>query len=235
LWKFDPNTGYWTWISGSSSANSPAQYGTLDIPAASNTPGARYALNSWVGVDGSLWLFGGWAAGVSLTLSGPTNDLWKYSPDTGLWTWISGSNKPGAYGTYGTLGQASSANVPGGRINAVSWTTPDGKLWLFGGNGNASLSASIFGLPFGELSDLWQFDPATGQWTWMSGPDISNQNGGANGTEGVPSVTNVPPSREGAVAWTDPSGLMWMFGGDFFASYSDYEFYNDLWMYRPVP
>ncbi len=58
---------------------------------------------------------------------------------------------------------ASAANIPGGRDAAVYWATPDGKFCLFGGNGVDSAGN------FGYLNDLWQFDPAKNEWTWMSG------------------------------------------------------------------
>ena len=40
---------------------------------------------------------------------GNLNDLWSYSPDTGIWTWNSGSNVSGAYGIYGTQGVSSNS------------------------------------------------------------------------------------------------------------------------------
>ncbi len=39
---------------------------------------------------------------------------------------------------YGTLGVASTSNVPGSRSNSVSWTGSTGNFWLFGGSGNDS-------------------------------------------------------------------------------------------------
>ena len=64
------------------------------------------------------------------------NDLWRYDPDTNMWTWMSGSDtvRPGS-GIYGTLGIPDSLNVPGGREKSISWTDSSGKLWLFGGYG----------------------------------------------------------------------------------------------------
>ena len=75
LWRFDGT--YWTWISGSSTINSPGVYGTLGSPASTNVPGARYNSVSWTDNLGNLWLFGGdGIAGASDHL----NDLWRYSP-----------------------------------------------------------------------------------------------------------------------------------------------------------
>lgn len=88
---------------------------------------------------------------------------------TSEWTWMGGSSifteqsngEPGQPGMYGTQGQPSAANVPGGRLGAVSWTDKDGNFWLFGGAGLDSTET------FGFLNDLWEFDPSTGEWRWF--------------------------------------------------------------------
>ena len=52
------------------------------------------------------------------------------------WTWISGSDTANQYGNYGSLGVASSTNVPGARYDAVGWiSSDDDTLYLFGGFG----------------------------------------------------------------------------------------------------
>jgi hypothetical protein len=62
-------------------------------------------------------------------------------------------HKPWATGIYGTLGVASSSNVPGARYGAESWTDSTGNLWLFGGTGEAASST------IGGLSGLWEYTP----------------------------------------------------------------------------
>jgi hypothetical protein len=64
---------------------------------------------------------------------GNLNDLWRFSPSTGLWTWVSGGNTDNASGVYGTQGTAAAGNVPGARYAATSWIDSSGNLWLFGG------------------------------------------------------------------------------------------------------
>ena len=59
LWKYEPPTGNWTWMNGSSINNQRGTYGTLGTPAPGNTPGARVRMVSWTGASGALWLFGG--------------------------------------------------------------------------------------------------------------------------------------------------------------------------------
>lgn len=59
----------------------------------------------------------------------------------------------------------------------------------------------------------------------MGGPNVPNQPG-VFGTKGVAAAKNIPPPRNNAVAWTDPSGNFWLFGG----ISTPYEM-NDLWKY----
>jgi hypothetical protein len=150
---------------------------------------------------------------------------------TNEWTWMSGSSAAGARGVYGTLGVASSINVPGARSGSVSWTDSSGNLWLFGGWG--SLDA-----PSGDLNDLWEFNPSSKEWTWVSGSNMGNTYGdfsesGVYGTQGVASANNVPPPRDSAVSWTDSSGNLWLFGGEGFTSGTVNGMFNDLWEFRP--
>ena len=91
-------------------------YGTKGTPEAGNVPGGRNCSVSWTDGSGNLWLFGGYGAAASG--SGYLNDLWKW--DGTNWTWVSGSNTPGQFGTYGTQGIAAPENVPGGRVGSVS-------------------------------------------------------------------------------------------------------------------
>ena len=132
LWKFNPTTNQWTWMSGSSTvpnANDtcqPGVYGTLGVASAGNVPGGRQYAASWTDANGNFWLFGGPgcdSAGTQALL----NDLWKFNPSTSQWAWMGGSSKAlytsyGSPGVYGTQGVASAANVPGGRWVSGGWT-----------------------------------------------------------------------------------------------------------------
>jgi len=225
LWRYSPSTGLWTWVSGLNTANASGVYGTQEVAAAANVPGARGGAVSWMDAAGNLWLFGG-RSYDSTGSFGVLNDLWRYSPSTGLWTWISGSNTAAdASAVYGTQGVAAATNVPGGRGFAVSWTDSASNLWLFGGFPNVNSSA--------DLNDLWRFTPGTGQWTWVSGANTTNAPG-VYGTQGVAAASNVPGARDQAVSWTDSAGNLWLFGGE--DAYSNgspgvFSDHNDLWRY----
>lgn len=50
-------------------------------------------------------------------------------------TWIHGSNLPNQIGNYGEKNVAAPTNVPGARMNAITWVDSENNLYLFGGNG----------------------------------------------------------------------------------------------------
>ncbi|ABF39769.1 hypothetical protein Acid345_0764 [Candidatus Koribacter versatilis Ellin345] len=86
LWQFDPSAGTygeWTWMGGSSSVGrSGGQlgvYGTLGIPAATNSPGGRFGVAGWVDPSGNFWFMGG-DGYDSVGNQGNLNDLWMYQP-----------------------------------------------------------------------------------------------------------------------------------------------------------
>jgi N-acetylneuraminic acid mutarotase len=224
LWSFDPATTQWTYVSGFYLTNEWGRYGTKGVPAPSNVPGARYRGASWIDAAGKLWLFGGW--GHSRTGAFDfLNDLWMFDLETSEWTWVSGSDEVHEYGEYGTKGVPSPANVPGSRCDLVTWIDLDGRLWLFGG----------YLWEDGEcyFNDLWRFDPATLEWTWMSGSDWINEPG-YYGVQGTADPRNAPGSRSGAVSWTDQSGVLWLFGGFGFDSDGNAGWLNDLWRFDPT-
>jgi N-acetylneuraminic acid mutarotase len=225
LWKYTPSTGEWTWMSGSNTVNQPGVYGTKGVPAAGNVPGARDVAVSWMDLSGNLWLFGGvgWDA---TQFAAELNDLWKYTPSTGQWTWMSGSNTGRQPGVYGAKGLPAASNVPGNRQVAVSWTDSSGNLWLFGGLGVVSVGGPNY--IYHALNDLWRYSLSSGEWTWMSGSNSGDQPG-VYGTKGVAADGNVPGARFLTVSWTDLSGNLWLFGG------SQGDLLNDLWRYNPTP
>lgn len=228
LWKFNPTVNQWAWMSGSSSANASAVYGTLGIPSTTNAPGTRMNASAWMDSTGNFWLFGGQlTAGV---YNGTLNDLWKFDPTSSQWTWISGSN-PFASGvnqpsTYGSEGVPSTSNTPGGRESSSSWTDTSGNLWLYGG-------ASIPTLETGaNINELWEFTPNGKMWTWMGGGSTTSLSA-IYGTLGSPSSSNTPGARAASVSWVDNGGNLWLFGGVAPAAPGTYGFLNDLWRYQP--
>jgi hypothetical protein len=246
LWKFDPSTKAWTWMSGYSaignSTGAGGQLGIYGTPGsfdALNLPGSRQYAVGWADSSGNLWLFGGEGSDSKGTL-GYLNDLWEFSPSQGVagqWAWMGGSSTASKYSaSYGPKGSAQGTNIPGGRLSALSWTDKNGNFWLFGGEGYDANGV------FGELNDLWEFNPAslsTG-WMWVSGSNTTIAYGGQPGiygTLGVPAAGNLPGSRQDATGWADSSGNLWLLGGlgiDLNGTLSSYPTpLNDLWEFNP--
>lgn len=227
LWRLDSTTGLWTWVSGSSTGNAPGVYGTQGVAAPTNNPGARVNPMTWIDSAGALWLFGGSGLDSTGTQSN-LNDLWKYDPSSGEWTWVNGPTTGNTAGIYGTRGQAAPGNLPGARSFAVSWSDAEGNFWMFGGIGITSPGLT------GDMSDLWKYTPSTGLWTWSGGSSSGNALG-VYGTQGVGSTANVPGARWGASAVVDTQGKVWMFGGNGFGSAAGFVGYlNDLWTFEPT-
>ena len=234
LWEFYSAKNQWAWMGGSSSGNQQGVYGTLGVPVAGNIPGAREGAGSWTDSSGHLWLFGGNGYGDTCNCAVPLNDLWEFNPSTKEWAWMGGSSSGNQPGVYGTLGVPAAGNFPGGRDGAASWTDSSGNLWFFGGGG---IGASGFE---GNLNDLWEFNPSTNDWAWMSGsstvsitPDGFYGQPGVYGTLGRPAAGNVPGGRYSANSWTDSSGHLWLFGGWGFDANDKISSLNDLWEFNP--
>ena len=225
LWKYNPTTSEWTWVKGVDLVNQDGVYGTKGVSNATNNPGGRYGHNCWVDDNGDFWLFGGIGYDGS-SLFGRLNDMWKYDPLTNEWVWMTGVNGVNRSAVYSGMGTFHPLNTPGGRQDAIHWYGKDGSLWMMGGYGHA------FGSNFGRLNDLWKYDPATNLWAWFGGTTAANQVG-TYGTQTVPSVSNVPGTRESPVGWTDSNGDFWLLGGYGYPSNTSYGYLNDLWRYQP--
>jgi len=242
LWEFTPSTGEWGWMSGSNlipfnSTGENGVYGTLGTPGPENVPGGRLDAATWLGANGTLWLFGGDGYDDD-TNFGALNDLWEFDPATSQWAWMSGSakNSCAAYGAsncglpgvFGTLGTPAPGNVPGSRFITSAWTDSNGHFWLFGGKGfDASGSLNY-------LNDLWQFDPATVEWTWMGGENDDQVSAGIYGTLGTAAAQNLPGARQDSTSWTDSNGNFWLFGGAGYDGVGIYGYLNDVWVYQPA-
>ena len=259
LWEYNPsslNPGTYTttegvWISkGNLGLDQPGKYTTAPL-----APGSRTNAVTWVDASGNFWLFGGFGYDGQSVL-GFLNDLWEYTG--GNWVFVSGgnTNKANQNGIYGTQGTAASTNMPGGRQEAAAWADANGNLWLFGGEGQDSV-----GTTNGILNDLWVYNIAGNQWTWVMGSNKANQTGNypaqpvtgavstitAAGTCGLAvgdpplscqAVTltgALPGSRWGASGWIDASGNLWLFGGwglDSTGTNGNGAL-SDLWVYTP--
>ena len=207
VWEYS-DTG-WTWISGNATRDQTPNYGVLNVADPSNSPGGRRYASSWVTSDGALYIMGG-----ECNYYAPSA-LWKW--DGTNWTWVDGDSNSTAAPVYGTKGVAAPNNTPGVRSFSTTWVDSLDRLWLFGGTNRS----------YQSTSDLWMYDGT--DWTWVSGPNLTNQ-AGVYGTMGVANSANVPPARSGATSWVDEDGNLWLFGG----SNPDYTTSDDVWKWDGV-
>jgi hypothetical protein len=207
--------GEWTWMNGTDSVNSHGHYGTQGVFDSLNYPPAAYEACEWTDLNGNFWLFGG---------SNAYCDLWEFKPSINQWAWIKGPGIHDQYGIYGIQGVPSDTNNPGTRCYGITtWVDLSGNLWLFGGGGYALNSE-------GALNDLWKYNIATNEWTWMAGPDTADGYG-SYGTILVSSPSNNPPPRsENNASWVDSIGNLWFFGGDGNRGAGN-SYNSDLWKY----
>ena len=223
LWKFDTTSSNWVWMGGAKTTNAHGAYGVKGVPASGNSPGARYGSLSWTDPSGKFWLYGGsgWAESGA---AGSLNDLWRYDPGTGLWTWISGDKTIDQNGVYGVKGVPDPLNKPGGRRLAGNWMDRNGNLWLFGGMGLPESGGE------GLLTDLWKFDRTTLLWSWEGGLKTTDVVG-SYGVQGMPSVSNHPGSRKSPMTWVDEENDLWLMGGSGYPMSGASGYLNDLWKF----
>lgn len=223
LWRYNIATAEWTWMKGPGACDCIApNHGVKGVAAASNEPGARIETScSWVDAAGDLWFFGGQACSGGCAgpaaYGGTYGDVWKYDIGTNNWIWMSGPSAVSQPAVYGTIGIPSTANTPGGRIVFASGKDAQGNFILFGGVDHTNTQFR---------NDLWRYNPATDEWTWLSGTNLINQPG-SYVAKCVPSATNYPDNgHEVRTRWTDDCGNLWLFGPGSFASMT-----NSLWRY----
>jgi PKD repeat protein len=216
LWQFDMSTQLWTWKKGTTALSGTGIFGTKGVPSATNRPPGIGSYSKWT--DGTnLWMFGGYNLGSCW------NTLWRYNITDDMWTWMAGSNAANANAVSGTQCIPDVTNQPDSRYeNRTYWKDNNGNFWIFGGI-RTSFNNEV-------LNDLWQYNPSSNEWVWVSGSLLPNQ-AGSYGVMGVSSPTNVPPGKFGSIGWRDNSGNLWLFGGSdgFLAAR------NDLWKFVPDP
>lgn len=214
--------GDWVWVKGNNTPNQLGVYGTQGVSSPLVNPPGVYEPIEWTDKQGNFWVMGGQNS------NGLSNDLWKYDRITNEWTWMKGQSVYNQVANYGTQGVSASTNLSGGRgVCSTSWTDSIGNLWLFGGweCWDAGGGNNI-------INDLWKYNIATNEWTWMKGSNIVLQSG-VYGTLGVPNINNTPGCRyETCASWTDGNGNLWFFGGYGKGSGSTNGYMNDIWKYN---
>ncbi len=147
VWRYDIASKMWTWMSGTNIPNQGEVYGTPCVPSKCIRPGGRGENRvCWVGNNG-FYTFGGFRKtgnGVNMF-----NDLWNYSPTTGMWTFIKGNTTPNSTGNFGTQSVSSPANVPPAMGGGIPWKDNSGNFWMYGGNAGGN----------GWYNTVWKYIP----------------------------------------------------------------------------
>lgn len=220
--------GTWVWMNGSKDENPSYSYGAKGIPDSASIPPALYEPAHWIDKDGKFWVFGGlillrYSNGIYSDEH--SNDLWKYDPDTNLWTWFGGGGRNVM--SHGTKGVPSLTNWPMQLAWCpMTWTDDNGDLWLYGGRGyNWATPSKIK-----RSNMLWRYNIASGMWTWMSGDiDFDEKNPLWNTIQQY-SPFNTPGGRsETNCSWVDKDNNLWFFGG--FTMDGREVHCNDMWKY----
>nr|MBP9923182.1 T9SS type A sorting domain-containing protein [Bacteroidia bacterium] len=206
--------GEWVWVKGDTVTNNMGTYGVQGVSNINNTPPSLYEACEWTDTSGNFWLYGG------LSPAHVFADLWRYEVGKNEWTWMKGLHIPNHLGSYGVKGVPSPNNYPPASSFGVnSWVDLNGNFWMFGGSNQ----------PYKVYSDLWKYEIATNEWTWMNGPGVPNTQG-VYGVQGISSPSNYPAARtETAASWTDNNGDLWLFGGSVYGTANSS--INDMWKY----
>lgn len=119
----------------------------------------------------------------------------------GEWTWMAGSDLSSAP-TFGVQGVPANGNSPGNSYEGTAWVDLQGNFWMYGG-------IDLFN--FLNYNDLWRYNPATNQWTWMKGNGQVSQIA-VLGVQGVSAPGNNPGScyLGNSASWVDFAGNLWL-------------------------
>ncbi|MBW2733326.1 MAG: hypothetical protein JRH20_13130 [Deltaproteobacteria bacterium] len=216
LWRYNIGGG-WVHLSGPLTGALQGNWGERGVEAASNTPGSRGSALFASDHDGALWLYGG--SGIdALGVSGQLADLWRYSPQSGQWTWVAGRNTVGLAPSFGVQGMPDNSSLPGQRADGALWVDGDGHVWIFAGTEPGY---------FNWRNDLWSYDPVGDLWTWHGGYIDTP----SYGTQGVEAASNWP-GRRFDFGYTQASdGSVWIFGGEGNAEVGEWAL-GGLWRFR---
>lgn len=155
LWRYNPVSNNWTWISGSKVAGNAGTYTAKCNPQELDFPAARIE-NQTVSTTTCtevFWSFGGFK---TITNTESYHDLWLYNLTTNKWTWVSGNQNTNYVGSYGALYVPTPTNMISSRGGVAIWSDQQQNLWVFGGLAYDSTISAL-----GLKNDLWKFIPDT--------------------------------------------------------------------------
>jgi len=232
LWIYDKDTwSFWKgspgYVSGWGSPNyegsSTFSYGQQGVTSTANFPGARVSAAYASSPDGTLYMYGGY--GLCKTSSGNTvdviEDLWMF--DGTNWTSLMDGIST-LTPSHGTMGVPNSSNSPGGRAGAILWYD-NGFLYLYGGTLLQNIPYSNNLQPTVAFNDLWQYELASGLWTWIGG-----SSSGSTGATYSGSAYTYPQDLTEMAHCFDSNGDLYLYGG--WTTNGSVQECNTFWKYN---
>jgi hypothetical protein len=121
LWKYNPSSNEWTWMSGSTNFNTPCVAASVcSYDMQNSPPGNTFEQKaSWADSKGNLWTF-----------SLDPNLLWKFNPDSNRWLLPRG-NCTNIPFHQGVMGVPDSSNWPASNNGTSSWIDANDNLWMY--------------------------------------------------------------------------------------------------------
>jgi len=95
----------------------------------------------------------------------------------------------------------------------------------YGGSYKYAVFATDASLTYSAATTVSGSSQSVNKWTWMAGAKVVND-AGSPGTLGSAAPTNIPPARAFAAYATDPSGNLWLYGGQGTGG-----IFSDLWRF----
>lgn len=201
MWKYNTNTNLWTLVKQLSNTETIVTEGSEHVnncpsPFSADTKKGK-AL--WKDLNGNLWYY----------YNSINNDkLWKYNPQSNMWTLVKkiANNSDGGQ-PVGTLNNSNINNTLGPRINSITGTSNNGKLYLLGGS-----HYSEYG---NGLKDVWEYDISTNIWKFIKGYSFTDNSINANQRikfNGLIESENSPGFMDGYNAKWEYNGDLYLYG-----------------------
>ena len=208
--RYSISTNEWTWIRGSIFNQAPPVWGSIGVPSAANNPGAGSSYAHWEDTNGNFWFANGYTYAAA----------WRYNPVSNEWTWMTGNQTPNNMGNYVSYCDTVSGNFRShSEENSACFKDKYEQVWQFAGTSAVSNS---------NYNDLWIFDYATLKYKWMHGTNLLDQPA-VYGQLGIPSYSNIPHSRDGAILFGDTLCNVFLFAG--LSRHPGQATYNDVWKF----
>ncbi|MBB6369601.1 kelch repeat-containing protein [Chryseobacterium shigense] len=217
VWKYNISTNMWSWTGGADQPNTNGVYNSIGQENTLNTPSARFGSCSFKDLQGNIFIYGGYHSSVPQSYN--YNDIWKFNPVNGLWTWMKGS-QTSTENIAGGIGVENANNMPG-TIN-YNYNNPKPNNWT-DKNGNFWIQINYY---------MWKYTPSTNSWTLMKkngNPPVSQPP--VYGAMNVEDVQNFPGFRNSSACWTGNDGNLYLYNGN---TNDSSTYAVDLWKYNTV-